>query len=45
MLYGGVCALAFGISVTAAVIDSMKNIEIARATILFLNVFILFFLP
>jgi cbb3-type cytochrome oxidase subunit 3 len=44
MLNGGDCALAFGISIIEAVIESVKNIAIIIAAILFLAIFILFFL-
>jgi hypothetical protein len=43
MLNGGDCALAFGISIIEAVIESVKNIAIVIAAILFLAIFILFF--
>jgi hypothetical protein len=43
-LIGGVCALAFGTSIVEAVIESIKNIAIVIAAILFFSVFILFFL-
>ena len=42
--HGGECALALGISIVEAVIESIKNIEIVIAAILFFRVFILFFL-
>ncbi len=41
--HGGVCALVVGKSVSEADIESIKNIEIVIAAILFFNVFILVF--
>jgi hypothetical protein len=44
MFNGGDCALAFGISVIEAVIESVKNMAIVIAAILFLAISILIFL-
>jgi hypothetical protein len=43
MLHAGVCALAFGICVIDAAIEAAKVAMIKIATILFSNLFILFF--